>query len=222
MNPRTRPVRPSRTARAFTVGAMGALLAAGTAPAAFAAPGDNGDIKVHESTTPADDQSDEPKVCTFYLDAFNFDTLQKVSWTIMQQPPNGGQQVASGDITLVGGTGRTADLKLPDGMYKVDWTFEGEQGSGKHKVFKVDCPPTGVISNGPGGSPSATPGGGTGGAGGGDAVGGGPHGAPNTGGGGASKGLNPAEIGAGSALLALAAGLGIRAVRRRAARNAAS
>ncbi|WP_457033184.1 hypothetical protein [Kitasatospora sp. P5_F3] len=222
------PVHPVRTASAFTVGAIAALLVAGAAPAAFAAPGDNGDIKVHESTTPADDQRDEPKVCTFYLDAFNFDTVQKVTWNIVKQPSPDDQQVAGGDLTLASGAGRTGDLTLPNGMYKVTWTFEGEQGSAKHKVFKVDCPPGGGVGSTPSstpsssGTPGSTPGGGPGGAGGPGAAGGGPHGGVNTGGGGTSQGLNAVEVGAGSVLLALAAGFGVRAVRRRAARNAAS
>ncbi|BFV61026.1 hypothetical protein KCMC57_up61300 [Kitasatospora sp. CMC57] len=216
------PVPLARAARLLATGAMVVLAAAGTAPTAFAAPGDNGDIKVHESTTPTDDQRDEPKVCTFYLDAFNFDTVQKVTWNIEHQPADGGQ-AAAGEITLASGTGRTADMTLPNGMYKVNWTFEGEQGSGKHKVFRVDCPPnsspSASPSGGAGGNPSGGPNGGTPGGG---AAGGGPHGGLNTGGGGTSQGLNPLEVGAGSALLVLAAGLGVRAVRRRATRNAAS
>ncbi|GAA1179108.1 hypothetical protein F4556_007225 [Kitasatospora gansuensis] len=211
------PVHLARAASLLAAGATVALLAVGTAPAAFAAPGDNGDIKVHESTTPPDDQNDEPKVCTFHLAAFNFDTVQKVTWNIEKQP--GDQQVAAGAITLESGNGRTADMNLPNGMYKVTWTFEGEQGSAKHKVFKVDCPPGGPGSGGPGGGGPGS-GGGPGGAGG--AGGGGLHGGLNTGGGGTAQDLNAVEVGAGSALLVLAAGLGIRAVRRRAARNAAS
>ena len=236
---RPRHPAPSRAVLALATGAATAALAFTGAPAAHAAPGDNGDIKVHESTTPVTDQRDEPQVCRFYLDAFNFDTLQLVSWTIEQQPPTGTQQVAAGALALVNGTGRTPDMTLPNGHYRVNWTFAGETGSAKHKVFIVDCGPGGgptdIANPSPSASPSPSagtstsprpstspspggppPGGGNGG------HGGGPHGGVGTGGGGTSQGLNATEVGAGSALLALAAGLGIRAARRRATRNAAA
>ncbi len=104
------------------------------------APGDNGDVKIHASTTPVNDTRNEPKVCVFYLDAFNFDGLQEVSWTIDQQPPTGTKQVLSGSITLdQNGNGHTGDMTLPNGHYKLTWTFVGEKGKAKFKVFMVDC-----------------------------------------------------------------------------------
>jgi len=196
-SPRSTATIRRRTRLACTLGASTAVLAIGLAPAAQAAPGDNGDVKVHDSTTAVDNQRDDPKVCKFYLDAFNFDAGQKVSYTIDQQPPTGTQQVLAGQLTLPDGTGRTADLSLPNGHYKVNWTFEGEQGSAKHKVFTVDCPA------------NPTPPGG-------------PIGGVGTGGGGSVHGPDAAEIAAGSAVLAVAAALGIRAARRRSARNATS
>ncbi len=242
MHPFPRPSRPTapatrRTLTACALGASGIALAVGLAPAASAAPGDNGDIKVHESTTAVSSQLDEPKVCSFYLDAFNFDVLQLVSYTIEQEPPTGTSQVASGSILLTTGAGHTGTLSLPNGHYKVDWTFVGEEGSAKHKSFMVECPntspspstsPVGAPGGGgPGssGSPSAgssagAPGGNGPGAGAG--AGGGPIGSVGTGGGGSVHGPNAAEITAGSVVLAGAAALGLRAVRRRSNRNAAS
>ncbi|MCX5208688.1 hypothetical protein OG689_05165 [Kitasatospora sp. NBC_00240] len=254
MTPCHRPETPAGPAagRALTVGAVAALLALGAAPVAFAAPGDNGDIKVHESTTPVTDQRDEPQVCRFYLDAFNFDDLQLVNWTIEQQPPTGNTQVSSGVLALLNGTGQTQIMSLPDGHYRVNWTFVGQNGTAKHKVFMVSCPPAGTPSGtaapvpppGPGGPsavaapstspvpggpsniaapgtsprPSASPS-----SGGGRPPGtGGPHGGLEAGGGGTAHGPHAVEVGAGSALLALVAVLGIRAVRRRSGRNAAS
>jgi hypothetical protein len=120
-----------------------ALIGAGLgAPgAALAAPGDNGDVKIHNSGTPVDDPRDEPQVCEFYLDAFDFDGLQSVDWEIDQQPPTGTGQVRTGSITLdADGNGHTADMTLPDGHYKLVWTWEGENGAGKSKVFTVECP----------------------------------------------------------------------------------
>ncbi|MEU8763733.1 hypothetical protein, partial [Streptomyces sp. NPDC048659] len=153
---------------------MGSVALAG-APSAFAAPGDNGDVKIHSSGTAPDSNKDEPKVCKFYLAAFNFDGLQEVSWDISPQPPKAGSPNLSGKITLgASGDGHTSDLVLPDGQYKLDWTFVGENGAGKHKVFKVDCgttptppPTTGGSSNGgsTGGGTGGNTGGSTGGGG---------------------------------------------------------
>ncbi|MEU2265990.1 hypothetical protein ABZ568_05990 [Streptomyces olindensis] len=47
--------------------------------------GDNGDVKIHASATRADDQRNDPKVCDFYLAAFNFDPGEKVNWTILRR-----------------------------------------------------------------------------------------------------------------------------------------
>ena len=137
------------------------LVAAGPAAAFVMAPGDNGDVKIHASTTPVDDTRNEPKVCVFYLDAFNFDGLQQVSWHIDQQPPTGTAQVLSGAITLDhSGNGHTGDMTLPDGHYKMSWHFVGEHGRDKFKVFKVDCtgtpPPTPSTSSSASASASAS------------------------------------------------------------------
>ncbi|ROR37976.1 hypothetical protein [Kitasatospora cineracea] len=202
-------------------------LAAFAAPA-HAAPGDNGDVKIHEVGTPTDDQNDQPKVCSFYLDAFNFDTVQQVTWHIDQQPPTGtATNVRTGQITLVTGHGFTPPVlpQLPDGHYELFWNFAGESGAAKHKVFMVDC--SGVGSS-PSPSPSASPspvGGGTspspgsspsgpGGPGGPGAGGPGrtPQGGVAAGAGGSSRDWNPAEVTVGAALVA---GAGYLVVRRR-------
>ncbi|MGW4159278.1 hypothetical protein [Streptomyces sp. NPDC004788] len=189
------------TATALTIGS----LALAGAPAAFAAPipGDNGDVKIHNVGTPVDDERNEPKVCRFYLDAFNFDVLQEVDWTIVPQPPKAGSPNLSGHITLNSGKGHTGELALPNGMYKLTWTFEGEHGSGKHKVFKVDCPPGGGPGGGTGGHGHHKP----------------PHGPVGAGGGGAADITAPADdsaaFGVGSAIAAALAGTaGLILIRR--------
>ncbi|MCI0688669.1 MAG: hypothetical protein L0Y54_15755, partial [Sporichthyaceae bacterium] len=113
------------------------------------APGDNGTVKIHEDgATPDDDPRNEPHVCHPRLTAFNFDDLQEVSWQIHEHPPTGNDLAAEGAITLVDGTGsQLVTPQLPAGHYKLTWTFEGEHGSAKHKVFWVECdaptqPPT--------------------------------------------------------------------------------
>ncbi|MFC1431429.1 hypothetical protein ACEZDB_12330 [Streptacidiphilus sp. N1-3] len=196
---------------------LGAVTLLPTASAAFAkpAPGDNGDVKVHAVTTSVNNQRDDPKVCKFYLDAFNFDTVQKVSWSISQQPPTGHQQVLSSTLTLVNGRGFTVTWGLPDGHYKLTWTFAGEKGSAKHKVFMVDCPVTQSVPPGspPSISPSSPPGGGHGpgtppgtGTSSGPGTGAGPVGAVNAGTGSTSGGTDTDEIATGALLVTAAVG----------------
>ena len=112
----------------------------GKAPAAVN--GDNGTVKIHNSSTPVTDRRDEPHVCVFYLDAFGFDPGQSVSWQIRSWPPTGDRAVAGqGTLTLdSAGDGRTSDQALPNGHYKLFWTFTGEHGAAKQKVFWVSCP----------------------------------------------------------------------------------
>jgi hypothetical protein len=112
----------------------------GKAPAAVN--GDNGTVKIHDSSTPVADRRNEPHVCVFYLDAFGFDPGQSVSWQIKSWPPAGDRAVVDqGTLTLdSAGGGRTSDQALPDGHYKLFWTFAGEHGAAKQKVFWVSCP----------------------------------------------------------------------------------
>ncbi|MFF4564217.1 LPXTG cell wall anchor domain-containing protein [Streptomyces sp. NPDC001435] len=141
-------------------GAVCAVAAAAlfAAPSAYAtAPGDNGTVKIHDAKTGEELRRNEPHVCTFYLDAFGFDGVQEVDWHIEAWAPTAapkGETVKSGAITLDGeGHGRTEDLSLPDGHYKLFWNFDGEKGAAKHKVFWTDC----ADSEGGGTTPSASP-----------------------------------------------------------------
>ncbi|CAM5292920.1 hypothetical protein ABZ829_00330 [Streptomyces xanthochromogenes] len=125
------------------VAAVAALTVAGTvlagAPTASAAPGDNGDVKIHSMGTQFTDQRNEPKVCGFYLDAFNFDTVQGVTYQISTQPVRAGGASLSGTLQLAAGTGHSTPLTLPDGQYKLVWNIVGGKGAGKQKVFDVQC-----------------------------------------------------------------------------------
>ncbi|MGW2746151.1 hypothetical protein [Streptomyces sp. NPDC001450] len=128
-------------AGALTAGVAAALVCA---PAAHAsAPGDNGTVKIHDAKTGEELRRNEPHVCTFYLDAFGFDGVQQVGWHIEVWAPTAapkGATVKSGALTLdADGHGRSEDLSLPDGHYKLFWNFEGEKGAAKHKVFWTDC-----------------------------------------------------------------------------------
>ncbi|MGW1956270.1 LPXTG cell wall anchor domain-containing protein [Streptomyces sp. NPDC001920] len=129
------------------VGALSAVAAAavlcGPTAAHATPPGDNGTVKIHDASTGEELRKNEPHVCEFYLDAFGFDSVQQVDWHIESWAPTAGvkgETVKSGEITLDGeGHGRTEDMTLPDGHYKLFWNFEGEHGSAKHKVFWTDC-----------------------------------------------------------------------------------
>jgi hypothetical protein len=129
------------TAAASVVVAGAGGVAAATQGTPSSPKGDNGTVKVHRSTTPADDPRNEPKVCDFYLVGFHFDAGQQVSWQIVSWPPTGDRtEVLHGALTLgQDGHGRTGDLSLPDGHYKLNWNFTGENGKAKQKVFWVNC-----------------------------------------------------------------------------------
>ncbi|GHA79113.1 hypothetical protein ACIQRS_17870 [Streptomyces termitum] len=202
--------RTARPLAAVSGLALAGLALAGGAPAAYAAPGDNGDVKIHKVGTPFDDQSNEPKVCAFYLAGFGFDVLQDVQWDIVPQPAKPGGAELSGRITLLSGTGHTAPLALPDGMYKLTWTFAGENGAGKHKVFQVDCPNGTTGGSTTGGNGNGGNSGGTGGH--------GPHGPVGAGGGGAAQiaaEQDSSAFGIGAAVAAgLAGTAGVVLIRR--------
>ncbi|MFE7581006.1 hypothetical protein ACFU5Y_05485 [Streptomyces gardneri] len=166
----TPPTRTLLRAALATL-ALGGVTLAG-APAAFAAPGDNGDVKVHRQNTPDNSDVNEPQVgCTFRFAAFNFDGLQSIQWDIYEQPGQPGNQdpsLKSGSIAVdANGDGHTDDITgLSSGMYKVEWTWVGQNGAAKSKVFRVNCPiitnptptPTPTSTNGNGG-PGGGPGG---------------------------------------------------------------
>ncbi|MFB8033761.1 LPXTG cell wall anchor domain-containing protein [Streptomyces sp. NPDC056004] len=134
-------MRTLASAGTLTAAVAAAIL---LAPAAHAtAPGDNGTVKIHDAKTGEELRKNEPHVCTFYLDAFGFDSTQKVDWRIEAWAPTAhvkGETVKSGSLALdAEGHGRTPDQSLPDGHYKLFWNFDGEHGRAKHKVFWTDC-----------------------------------------------------------------------------------
>ncbi|WP_328945468.1 hypothetical protein OG259_32350 [Streptomyces sp. NBC_00250] len=152
----TPPTRTLLRAALATL-ALGGVTLAG-APTAFAAPGDNGDVKVHRQGTPDTSEANQPQVgCIFRFAAFNFDGLQSIQWNIYEQPGLPGNQdpsLKNGSIAVNStGDGHTDDITgLPSGMYKVEWTWVGQNGAAKSKVFRVTCPDGGNGGNGNGGN----------------------------------------------------------------------
>ncbi|MFD0775221.1 hypothetical protein ACFQZ2_14900, partial [Streptomonospora algeriensis] len=124
--------------------ALGGTAAADVTALHGDAKGNNGSVKVHDSATEDRLRKNEPHVCEFYLVGHKFDPAQEVSWKILEWAPTGDKETVAAEGALVldeNGNGRTDDIALPDGHYKVKWEFEGKprlQGK-KHKMLWVDC-----------------------------------------------------------------------------------
>ncbi|MFJ8113008.1 hypothetical protein [Streptomyces sp. NPDC096132] len=146
------------------IAALAALTVAGSAlTGVHAVAATNGDIKIHDAETGAEQPENDPHVCVFYLAAFNFDPNEHASWTIETQPPSSGPDGASGEITLDSdGEGQSENIELPNGHYKLSFvTDDGDGGPGKQKTFWVDCPsgspsPTGTPTTEPPTTPPPT------------------------------------------------------------------
>lgn len=128
----------ARSVRAGTVAAAVVAAAAATlggASAAFAAPGDSGDIDIRPGGWAASGDGNE--VCKFVLQAANFGDMPAVPWTITAQPPTvpPGDTLAS-TLPLVNGSARSQEYLLPEGTYQLVWIVPSGP---KNKAFKVNC-----------------------------------------------------------------------------------
>lgn len=132
--------RPATRTAVFAALALAATALSGVP--AVAAPGDNGDVKIHARGTAADDRRSDSRVCDFYLAAFDFQAGETVNWTIQTLPE---VPAESGSVTLdATGAGRSPLIDLPDGQYKLTWLTDRARGAGEFKVFQVDCPGAGA------------------------------------------------------------------------------
>ena len=106
------------------------------APAAYAAPGDSGDLSVSSAGWHSRGE-DGVEVCAFNLVGTNFESYPSVPWTITAQPPTTppGDTLAS-TLPLVNGAARSERYLLPEGTYQLVWTVPAGQ---KQRTFKVDC-----------------------------------------------------------------------------------
>ena len=127
----------------------GAVLAAAAlvwlVAAAGASAGNNGTLKIHELGTPYGTPNNDPKVCTFDVEAFNLDAGQSGYLMFAVQGGDAPQGVAAGPFASAQPT-RTATsspttFSPPAGHYKA--TLYGKADltdvKAKSKVFKVTC-----------------------------------------------------------------------------------
>ncbi|MBK3579255.1 hypothetical protein JHN63_36745 [Streptomyces sp. MBT65] len=128
-----------RSRSALGSAAVTAVLAGATvagAGAAYAAPGDSGNIDIR-SVDWHSRGSDGVEVCEFVLVASNFESFPAVAWTITAQPPT----IPPGDtlqstLPLINGSAHSAKYLLPHGTYQLVWTTPSGP---KQRRFAVDC-----------------------------------------------------------------------------------
>jgi hypothetical protein len=122
---------------AAAVAVAGATLAA--APAAYALPGDSGDIEVTSVGWHSRGDRDGVEVCKFVLKASNFESFPAVPWTITEQPPTVPPgNTLLGTLPLVNGQARSQQYLLPEGTYQLVWVVPAGP---KQRSFEVDCAP---------------------------------------------------------------------------------
>ncbi len=120
-----------------------------------ATPANNGTLKVHEIGTPSGTENNDPKVCAFNLEGFNFDASQSGYINIDTQGGSSPVGMSAGPFnfgpTNTSGFAVTQDFNkggvtIVNGTYKA--TLYGKDTGGnidlkdekaKSKVFKVEC-----------------------------------------------------------------------------------
>ena len=132
-----------RLRSATALAAVGALLLASggvllAAPAI--ADGNNGTLKVLDAISELEFRNNEPKVCVFRFEGFDFDVGQTGDLVLMGQ----GQTTYYSDLgaETADATGYfvSGDYTLGNGHYKIEFRDStGDEGKFKSKVFKVNC-----------------------------------------------------------------------------------
>ena len=128
-------------------------------PASADPGGNNGDVKIHDTGTATEDHRNEPHVCNFYIDGFNFDGRSSGTWRIESWAPTGSGVKATNSWGPADANGNwhSNPITLPDGHYKLfaKQTSPLAPGGEKQKVFWVECGPsstTGGTTNNGGGT----------------------------------------------------------------------
>lgn len=138
----------------MSVGIAGIAMLSPVSAEDVVVPGNNGTLKVHEKGTESGTESNDPKVCNFNFEGFQFDANQS---GLIVVEPQGGDTSTTDTVSLSfgptneSGYAQTAyindggSLQLDNGHYKS--TLYGKDVDGgytidlkaKSKVFKVDC-----------------------------------------------------------------------------------
>jgi LPXTG-motif cell wall-anchored protein len=120
----------------LTAAQAGSAVAASNADGATAA----GDIKIHNVGTSEDDNSNEPKVCTFTLVGDNFGAGESLTYAFRLGEPFKDDPVLTGGLVAdsLGSFSTDVISGLTPGHYKVT-VVAGEDE--EYKVFQVECDP---------------------------------------------------------------------------------
>ncbi len=132
--------RPRPLIAALTAAALIWLIAAAGALA-----GNNGTLKIHEQGTPDGTPNNDPKVCTFNVEAFNLDPGQSGYLVFSVQGGDAPEGTAAGPFAFgpadPSGYYASGYFSLDAGHYKA--TLYGKADltdvKAKSKVFKVTC-----------------------------------------------------------------------------------
>ena len=138
--------RGRRLGAASAAAALICLIATGAALA-----GNNGTLKIHEQGTPDGTPNNDPKVCTFNVEAFNLDAGQTGYLVFDVQGGDAPQGVEAGPYSFgpadARGSYASEYFSLAAGHYKA--TLYGKADltdvKAKSKVFKVTCEGGGPI-----------------------------------------------------------------------------
>jgi hypothetical protein len=113
--------------------------------AAGALAGNNGTLKIHELGTPEGTPNNDPKVCTFNVEAFNLDPNQSGYLVFDVQggdaPHGAGPAGPYFETADANGVLSSEYFSLPAGHYKATLYGKGDltDVKAKSKVFKVTC-----------------------------------------------------------------------------------
>ncbi|THA26036.1 LPXTG cell wall anchor domain-containing protein [Streptomyces sp. RKND-216] len=129
-------MRALSSASAVTVAAAASLL---WVPAAFASPHGSGTVRMHDAASGRQLAGEDRRVCSFFLAAVGFDGRQQVGWKVVERAT--GTVAETGELLLDGaGSGRSGDLALDEGRYRLVWDQRGADGEGSgRRAFEVDC-----------------------------------------------------------------------------------
>lgn len=158
------------TFRAISLAMVATILLAAPTAATQRVPGNNGTLKVHEQGTPSQFINNDPKVCNFNFEGYNFD-LDQDGLVVITTQGGGNDRSEVKRVYMPAATAadthgtytETEYLTLPNGHYKTTVYGKDKHGAynidlkAKSKVFKVDCKQAATATPAPPATP-ATPG----------------------------------------------------------------